>query len=279
MCLLILYAKRAKCAYPLTQEQLKNMSHTDPEKEETLAQRSARLEAEAAELAQKDAYIDINNDPLAPEPLDDEPENEHDDNVDASLLGGQAEGIIKALQDEVDKAKDQTARALAEAENTRRRAIKEREDASKFAISGFAKDILDVSDNLRRALEAVPEDLLETEQQLKTASEEKKKELQKEIDNQKKELDAKREEMEVSQKELQDKLAKVEAEKNAAEQEVAKRKTKLGAVKSFIGKGGSKKRKYSFKKLPKRKRRNNKSNKTQAKKRGKRLNRSKKMRR
>ena len=41
--------------------------------------------------------------------------------------------------------------------------------------------------------------------------------------------------------------------------------------------GGSKKRKYSFKKLPKRKRRNNKSNKTQVKKRGKRLNRSKKM--
>ena len=41
--------------------------------------------------------------------------------------------------------------------------------------------------------------------------------------------------------------------------------------------GGSKKRKYSFKKLPKRKRRNNKSNKAQAKKRGKRLNRSKKM--
>tara|TARA_Y100000996_G_scaffold414308_2_gene404817 strand:- start:2765 stop:3643 length:879 start_codon:yes stop_codon:yes gene_type:complete len=44
-----------------------------------------------------------------------------------------------------------------------------------------------------------------------------------------------------------------------------------------FGRGGSKKRKYSFKKLPKRKRRNNKSNKTQVKKRGKRLNRSKKM--
>jgi hypothetical protein len=64
-----------------------------------------------------------------------------------------------------------------------------------------------------------------------------------------------------------------ESDKNAAEQEVAKRKTFMGR---FM-KGGSKKRKYSFKKLPKRKRRNNKSNKTQAKKRGKRLNRSKKM--
>ena len=60
---------------------------------------------------------------------------------------------------------------------------------------------------------------------------------------------------------------------DAAEQEVAKRKTFMGR----LMKGGSKKRKYSFKKLPKRKRRNNKSNKTQAKKRGKRLNRSKKM--
>jgi len=132
-----------------------------PEKEETLAERSARLEAEAEALASKDAYLA--EDPLAPQPL---PEEDPDETEDGEI-SGQAEGIITALQDEVDKAKDQTARALAEAENTRRRAQKEREDASKYAVSGFAKDILDVSDNLRRALEAVPEDLLETEPRLK----------------------------------------------------------------------------------------------------------------
>ena len=87
--------------------------------------------------------------------------------------------------------------------------------------------------------------------------------------------------MEKLHEELQDKLEKVEADKNAAEEEAKKKGTvrgALGTLGSRVGiKGGSKKRNYSFKKLPKRKRRNNKSNKTQAKKRGKRLNRTKKM--
>ncbi len=131
------------------------------DKEETLAERSARLEAEAESLAQRDAYL--SEDPLAPSDV----EEEETSNTDDGEIGEQGEAIIKALQDEVDKAKDQTARALAEAENTRRRAVKEREDASKYAVSAFAKDLLDVSDNLRRALEAVPEDLLDTEPRLK----------------------------------------------------------------------------------------------------------------
>jgi len=48
-------------------------------------------------------------------------------------------------------------RALAEAENVRRRFQREREDSQKYAISGFAKDLLTVVDNLRRALDAMPE--------------------------------------------------------------------------------------------------------------------------
>jgi molecular chaperone GrpE len=54
--------------------------------------------------------------------------------------------------------KDRALRALAEVENVRRRAQREREDASKFAIGNFAKDLLSVADNLRRALESVPEE-------------------------------------------------------------------------------------------------------------------------
>ena len=50
-------------------------------------------------------------------------------------------------------------------EDSERPKEKEREDASKFAISKFAKDLLEVSDNLRRALEAFPTDLAEAEPQ------------------------------------------------------------------------------------------------------------------
>jgi len=53
--------------------------------------------------------------------------------------------------------KDQLLRALAEAENTRRRAQKEREDTAKYAIASFAKEMLTIADNFHRALAAVPE--------------------------------------------------------------------------------------------------------------------------
>ena len=47
-------------------------------------------------------------------------------------------------------------------ENYRRRADKEREDTAKYAITGFAREMLTVADNLRRALESQPADLPET---------------------------------------------------------------------------------------------------------------------
>src|ERR1700729_1844599 len=61
-------------------------------------------------------------------------------------------------QGEIAKLKDQLLRALADAENTRKRAQKEREDTAKYAVANFAKAMLDVSDNFRRALEAVPKE-------------------------------------------------------------------------------------------------------------------------
>lgn len=66
---------------------------------------------------------------------------------------------LEALREENAALKDQALRALAEAENARRRAQKDREDARKFAISGFARDLLPVADNLRRALDSVSEEL------------------------------------------------------------------------------------------------------------------------
>merc|ERR1712107_650981 len=60
---------------------------------------------------------------------------------------------------ELKKMKEQVMRALAEQENTRRIARKDVQDARNFAVKSFAKSLLDVSDNLSRALQAVPEDL------------------------------------------------------------------------------------------------------------------------
>ncbi|MCB1538088.1 MAG: nucleotide exchange factor GrpE [Rhodospirillales bacterium] len=61
-----------------------------------------------------------------------------------------------ALRAELADAKDKMLRALADAENVRKRAERAQIDASKFAVAGFARDLLDVADNLRRAIDSVP---------------------------------------------------------------------------------------------------------------------------
>src|SRR5215471_7215412 len=62
---------------------------------------------------------------------------------------------LTALEAELAEQKDRLLRALAETENVRRRA--QREDASRYAVTEFARDLLSASDNLRRALESLPE--------------------------------------------------------------------------------------------------------------------------
>ena len=64
---------------------------------------------------------------------------------------------LAEVEAELAEAKDRLLRALAEAENTRRRFQREREDKLKYAIAGFAKDLLSPVDNLRRALASLPE--------------------------------------------------------------------------------------------------------------------------
>lgn len=70
---------------------------------------------------------------------------------------------IAELEADLATMTDKMQRALAEAENTRRRAERDRQDASKYGAVGLARDLLSVSDNLRRALEALPEDAREGE--------------------------------------------------------------------------------------------------------------------
>jgi molecular chaperone GrpE len=68
-----------------------------------------------------------------------------------------ADDRLAAVEAELADAKDRLLRALAETENVRRRLQRERDDAGKYAVGGFAKDLLSAVDNLRRALEAMPE--------------------------------------------------------------------------------------------------------------------------
>lgn len=62
-------------------------------------------------------------------------------------------------EEEIAELKDKLLRSLAENENLIRRARKDREDASKYAASNFARDMLGVGDNLHRAMDAVPDEL------------------------------------------------------------------------------------------------------------------------
>ena len=62
---------------------------------------------------------------------------------------------VAALEAELADAKDRLLRALAETENVRRRAERERSDALRYGAGNFAKDLLNVADNLRRALDSV----------------------------------------------------------------------------------------------------------------------------
>ncbi len=66
------------------------------------------------------------------------------------------EDAVEALVRENADLKDQTLRTLAEMENLRRRTEREVRDAKQYAVASFARDMLTVSDNLSRALEALP---------------------------------------------------------------------------------------------------------------------------
>lgn len=101
--------------------------------EEQMEEAAAAAEAAAAEAAEAQAAeaADAEEDPLA------------------------------QLKSENAELKDRLVRALAETENVRRRAEKDKADASAYGVTAFARDILNVSDNLKRALESAPADIPE----------------------------------------------------------------------------------------------------------------------
>jgi molecular chaperone GrpE len=92
-----------------------------------------------------------NEDPAAPsEPVVSKPYIMPDD---------PEEGSVEALTKEAAESRDKMLRTLAEMENLRKRTAKEVADARAYGITGFARDILDIADNLQRALDALPAEL------------------------------------------------------------------------------------------------------------------------
>ena len=81
------------------------------------------------------------------------------ENLEEETTGAAAspEDQIAQLQQELLEARDRTMRALADSENTRKRALKDRDDAGKYAVANFARDMLAFSDNFVRALQSLPD--------------------------------------------------------------------------------------------------------------------------
>lgn len=82
--------------------------------------------------------------------------------------GASVDARIDALLAEVGALKDQLLRGAADMENLRRRTAREIADAKQYAVTGFSRELLSVSDNLRRALDAVPAETRAAEGPAKT---------------------------------------------------------------------------------------------------------------
>lgn len=132
----------------MTSEENKN-----PETSENLDQEQTSIPAEDVAAAYEQSA-----DPIDESNVEDFPEGVAEEASDEDGFA-----VLEKLREENAQLKDQALRALAEAENTRKRSERAQADATKFAVSGFAKDMLEVADNLRRAVEAVPEERAEDE--------------------------------------------------------------------------------------------------------------------
>ena len=77
-----------------------------------------------------------------------------------SSVAAMTDGELEALRAERDALRDKFMRALAEAENARKRADKDRREAENYGGARFARDMLPVHDNLKRALETITDDLI-----------------------------------------------------------------------------------------------------------------------
>jgi molecular chaperone GrpE len=99
-------------------------------------------------------------DPAVEKELEGVPEHMKNDTPEATDT---ADAQIAALEDALATAQQEVLYAQAETQNVRRRMEKEAQDARAYAATGFARDVLSVSDNLSRALESIPAEMRESE--------------------------------------------------------------------------------------------------------------------
>jgi molecular chaperone GrpE len=82
-----------------------------------------------------------------------------DEAAEAAMESETAEDGLEVLQAQLDDLRDRLLRAVADADNTRKRAAREVKETREYAVTGFARDMLDVADNLERALGLLGEDV------------------------------------------------------------------------------------------------------------------------
>ncbi|XBQ16793.1 MAG: nucleotide exchange factor GrpE [Oceanicaulis sp.] len=126
----------------MTQDRSNSETRADAQTEDPAASEAARTGADA---------------PLPPEDTPEGPVGA-DADPEAPVEDAAAAGAAPDPAEEAGKLRDQLLRALAEVENTKKRAARDVKDAREYAVAGFARDMLDVADNLSRALQSVSDE-------------------------------------------------------------------------------------------------------------------------
>ncbi len=142
-----------------TQEQNKETSFDDPLLQAQAEQsENPTPDTHSAEQAFQATHIHHSrpkkNNENDVEELMEEMQEEDEDAVEEDA----PESEVQQLEAKLAEMKETALRVAAENENLRRRVEKEKSDTAKYAVSSFAKDLLNVSDNLRRALDAVTDE-------------------------------------------------------------------------------------------------------------------------
>src|SRR5262245_33368984 len=99
---------------------------------------------------------------------DKKPEQDRNPPGNGAPVGdGEGAGTVAVLEGRIADLTDRLLRAHAEMDNLRKRTEREKDDATKYAITKFARDLLGVGDNLQRAIAAVPAEAPEGDPALK----------------------------------------------------------------------------------------------------------------
>ncbi len=91
-----------------------------------------------------------------------------DPNAQEGQAPADLEATIDTLKGQIGDLTDRLLRAHAEMDNLRKRAEREKEETSKYAITRFARDVVTVADNFERAVQAVPPGAAEQDSALKS---------------------------------------------------------------------------------------------------------------